>query len=683
MIKTLFLTVIMQFIVALIFSISNCTKDDEKSINNLSDTTIDTSTDDHVIQCELKGSTVKLTCPHIYLTTILLDEDTAWIGTYGSNLIKYSLSSGTYSKIEFYDESAVDYIDEPSVLVSPKIIDSNGNKWINVGGDLYSVKGDKIERAPITVRDMVKDEQKLIWAINYSDSKSVDDRLIFYRQIDNEWKPFKFNDKQNPLTSFSKIYIKDSADIWIAGSTTCAAIANFNGSDWTLYDAEHNPFDNNIVIRDIVEDDNGQVLFGMYSGIMIFDGEKWKTVNLPPTKNIEVPPSNEIYSFYKYDDTLWIISGQGIGCIKDSTWIEMNLTWPYKEVYIKYYDKYVLIKDNNSTLWCVTPPCSTSECMANGRFNSCYLISSQSVIKIIINPLRPCVSFPINITCLQIDKNGNKWIGTASKGLLVLKGDSIQSLNAEKGYFSSDTVSCICLDSSGVIWVATKNLLFSLNSDGDQFTSYPIPLTNISSISAWSGSRIFVCGTGGVVELNGEVQKIYSMNNSALTTDAITTGAVDKNGTLFVGTDRGGMCVLNDTQWTVYNQYNSSFNGNKITEITVDQNNVKWVVTSKVIYTFDNDTFSRPSYVNEIVADYADFSGVVSFSVGEDSTIWLGFGKDKEYIKNWYISGRLYKIKGKMSYGMARDYVPHVIVIKSPSELLLGTSQTVEYFTVN
>ena len=137
------------------------------------------------------------------------------------------------------------------------------------------------------------------------------------------------------------------------------------------------------------------------------------------------------------------------------------------------------------------------------------------------------------------DHTGTMWVGTAAHGVLRIRADAnpataTQQLSAADG-LSSDDIRALFEDRDGNIWVGTGAGL-------DRLTARRIRQVEQSfyglAIEATPDGRVWVATSNGLLEYAGDTPRRYD-SSDGLPSQSIRTLFTDRNGTLWIGTDRG------------------------------------------------------------------------------------------------------------------------------------------------
>lgn len=183
-------------------------------------------------------------------------------------------------------------------------------------------------------------------------------------------------------------------------------------------------------------------------------------------------------------------------------------------------------------------------------------------------------SFPINASTaiyqLAIDQNNNKWfvIGGQTGGIYVFnEGNDFNNTNDDKwreittanSNLPSNTINCIEVDNNGDVWVGTSSgpIVFECGSDifdsnckgtrviveQDGFGAYLLETENIKIITIDGGNRKWFGTDNGIFVQSDDVKtQVYKFDekNSPLPSNSITSMAINpNNGEVWIGTTKG------------------------------------------------------------------------------------------------------------------------------------------------
>jgi|GEM_PF-2662513 len=247
-----------------------------------------------------------------------------------------------------------------------------------------------------------------------------------------------------------------------------------------------------------------------------------------------------------------------------------------------------------------------------------------------------------NISDVDMDGAGTKWIGTDGGGLVSLNNGNWSVYNAGNSDFEYNSVTQVEVDDEGVVWFATvqtggflgggsnegiisydgstfEHHSFSENSDGDQLPDGRIDvLTFDGSGDLWIGT-----GQAGLVKYDRTDFTVYNSSNSELLVndiDAITS-AGDELIWVGGGGIGAGLYRFDGSSWEVYTENNSEILDDWVQTIAIDDQGNKWIGTqARGMAMFDGSTFQSYRHGN---------SGVLSDNVNQihidsEGTFWVG-----------------------------------------------------------
>jgi hypothetical protein len=229
-----------------------------------------------------------------------------------------------------------------------------------------------------------------------------------------------------------------------------------------------------------------------------------------------------------------------------------------------------------------------------------------------------------NVTCITIDNNGNKWIGTGG-GLARFDGTNWTVYNTQNSGLPSNGVTCITIDNNGNKWIGTGGGLARF--DGTNWTVYNtqnsgLPDDYVRCIAIDNnGDKWIGTNWGGLARFDGTNWMVYNTQNSGLPSDDVRSIAIDNNGDKWIGTHGGGLARFDGTNWTVYNTQNSGLPDNYVTSITIDNNGDKWIGIGGGLARFDGTNWTVYNTQNSVIPSNAiydlqiDNAGVI---------LWVG-----------------------------------------------------------
>jgi ligand-binding sensor domain-containing protein/signal transduction histidine kinase len=249
---------------------------------------------------------------------------------------------------------------------------------------------------------------------------------------------------------------------------------------------------------------------------------------------------------------------------------------------------------------------------------------------------RPFLKIPsLNNTAvrdIRQDQRDNLWF-TAAAGMIRFDGADYQ-------IFPAEDVSAFLLDSRQRVWIASwSNGLYRYDKDGQRIQykmkdgllsnhiSWVLESTNGSTWFGFKGG-VPESGTeniprGGIGRYDGSALKNFSTEDGLLS-EFITDALVDKEGKLWLATDKGLMrCSFEDslklTPFTQAEGLISSY----ITAIFLDASGNLWIGTDKGVSRYDGVNFQNIS-----LKEYLSFGSIENFFQESRGNLWFISTKD-------------------------------------------------------
>lgn len=151
-----------------------------------------------------------------------------------------------------------------------------------------------------------------------------------------------------------------------------------------------------------------------------------------------------------------------------------------------------------------------------------------------------------NLSCIAIDNNNNKWIGTLDKGLVKFDETNFYNFNATNSGIPSNRILTISVDSQNKIWVGTSD---------------------------------------GLAVFDGNTWLVYNKTNSGLRSNEILSVKFDNNGIVWIGAYTG-LYKFDGSNWT---RYNDAANTIWVNDLELDNGNV-WIATTSGIVKLVNNS---------------------------------------------------------------------------------------------
>lgn len=267
-----------------------------------------------------------------------------------------------------------------------------------------------------------------------------------------------------------------------------------------------------------------------------------------------------------------------------------------------------------------------------------------------------------DIWSIEVDKKGNKWIGTGKKGLIKFDGEKWKNFNRDNSLIKGSFINPIYSDSKNNLWLTHSKPDALLRFDGEKWKQLlksetklrqsPIKITEKNGI-------IYLGGFNELVKYDGISWQIINLPKGNYTIRAIavdndetiaighnngllirknlrwTTYRISKsenklqnyvrslkflnNGKLFIGyggNADGGFSILKNSNWVHYNKDNSKLSNNMVRDIEIDRNGTFWLATNDGLNKVDKDGLITPIFFYEehnvtMIADIAIEGNIV------------------------------------------------------------------------
>ena len=453
-------------------------------------------------------------------------------------------------------------------------------------------------------------------------------------------------DKSNSALNrnyLTDLVVDSSNNKWVVQLNNGLAMFNEETKIWKTYDTLNSALPDNGVLC-ITVDKEGLLWIGSRKGLSSFDGINWQTYN---AENSDLPKSGVSKIAVDKNNYLWIISSEfdlhnrGDKLVKfdgnEFTIIDFAKDFPKlenKSFYAIWIDdldrKWVSAFDE--LLWYENEKWNVMDRYATQIFFSCIgEIKSDGKDIVICSSMGGMIRYngnkfmvqnrdnsflPNDISTFALDKLGNKWIGTQSKGVILHNPNSIQYENKKKNKYPVILLVTIYWLISGTYINAQNNWLNFTNTD------------NVNDV-VFQGDFVWVGTSGGLIKLNqitGE-QIFYCRANSGLPANGISTLCFDNDDNLWVGTFNDGLAKFDGVNWQVFNEENSPLRYNSILTLTCDKNGILWIGTKMGLNRFINGNL-----VNDL-----EVQGILRFiEVADSGIVFLSFTNGIYSLSNNY-----------------------------------------------
>jgi ligand-binding sensor domain-containing protein len=276
-----------------------------------------------------------------------------------------------------------------------------------------------------------------------------------------------------------------------------------------------------------------------------------------------------------------------------------------------------------------------------------------------------------HIRSLALDSSGYLWIGTQYSGIGKFNGNNCQVFNTTNSNLPHDQWNtAIAIDPKGKIWIGS--LMFLTIVDGAIWKSYETgnPLSAYFSINdikfAKNGDQ-WIAASWGLGKFAGDslIQGYAEIKKEILSL------AVDKNDTLWIGTNGSGLMKFNGQNYTVFDTSNSDIPGNIIHDMKFDANGYLWLATENGLVKFDGSNWIIYNSQNSGLPT----NFIYRIEIDKDDIIWIGtIGKG--LIKFDGVNWKKYNLSNSLV--PSSNYISS-IAIDANDNVWLGTSALIKY----
>lgn len=236
------------------------------------------------------------------------------------------------------------------------------------------------------------------------------------------------------------------------------------------------------------------------------------------------------------------------------------------------------------------------------------------------------------ISSIEIDKDGNKWIGTCGgyyqktgMGVAKFDGTNWTIYDTSNSDLPCNVISEIAIDKNNKKWFCTyKGLACYDDVNWQSFDSLNSVLGNyypMLTIAIGKNNEIILGSNGVVVEYDGNSWTIFDSTSSDYLLNAIINDvAVDKLGNKWIGTESNGLIRI-DTNSVIERISDSTGIPLNITSITIDSLGVKWIGTiNNGVIKYDDITWTFYNIYNSKLPSHK----INTIEVDLNNSIWFG-----------------------------------------------------------
>ncbi len=392
------------------------------------------------------------------------------------------------------------------------------------------------------------------------------------------------------LSQFDKIYINElyiakDGSIWIG--TNSNGFFLFRDNKITNFNQQLNL--SGAIVHEFAEDTKGNIYIGCESShLYIYKDEKISQISSEMTSGI--------FAINITSDKIWLGCGNGLFTLEDNK-ISRFGKLDVGAVNDIISDKYGLWLGTYTGL--------------HRYFTSTGELQSYTEKQ----------GFPNNIIRrIVYDKNGNLWVATYRKGIVLLSEGEVMSYSAKEG-MSSDIAASIIEYKDGEYWMGIekgeinilKNKRIVKHKASEQF-----PKTRLKSLYKDSKDNVWVSTYGALIKVKDDNVKIFN-KSTGLPGDLVRLTYEDKKGQLWIGTRTSGLHIFENDVVVETIDTKNGLSSNYVMCISEDRKGKLYVGTKSGINIIEN---------NKVIKKYSIENGLASnliFNIYADSTntIWV------------------------------------------------------------
>jgi transcriptional regulator with GAF, ATPase, and Fis domain/ligand-binding sensor domain-containing protein len=458
------------------------------------------------------------------------------------------------------------------------------------------------------------------------------------------------------------------------------------------------------IVNAIIQDNQGFLWFGTQDGLNKYDGYRFKIFKAQPGDSTALSSNNIIALFLDHEGIIWIATNGG----------GLNKFDPATEQFTSYQHNpndsssigsdlvYSICEDRYHNLWVGT---------SGGGLN--YFDRKHGTFTRYKKEENNKFSLSSNyITGLFCDKSGTLWIGTRGSGLNKLIKPSADDPPVFVHYrhdpeipttISSNYISHIVQDSSGVLWIGTYNKglnrldLSSLKSSkqpvfqhynvenglsGDMINALHIDRENKLWVGTESNGLSIVPLDRNDQENSAVIYRHNPKDHTSLSSDRIYSIFEDQTGIVWIGTFGGGLNKL-DKYRKKFQHYHhnpsdkNSLNNNLIWALMEDSKGILWAGTNGGgLNRFDRKRNVFTHYIHDKNNNYSISSNIVKSLYQDDfKRLWIGTvgGGLNQLISENPPRFKHYKVDTTKTEGINNNYI-NVLCGSTDGSLWIGTN---------
>jgi len=184
------------------------------------------------------------------------------------------------------------------------------------------------------------------------------------------------------------------------------------------------------------------------------------------------------------------------------------------------------------------------------------------------------------LTCVTVDNNNVKWIGTSNIGIISFNENQFINFNTSNSLILSSYVNCLAVNNDNSVWIGTNNgLSILINGTWTNFThnNSDLPNDNVNSIIFDVNGNAWIGTNNGFSKFDGSTWQNYNYASSSFEYLWVTDLALDQSGNLWIGSNNFGILKFDGNYFTEFQESAYNFLTNRITSLDVDNLDRLWV----------------------------------------------------------------------------------------------------------
>ena len=323
-------------------------------------------------------------------------------------------------------------------------------------------------------------------------------------------------------------------------------------------------------ITDIMQDNDGYMYFGTYSGLLRFDGVEFISMNRIYNEKYQFLSART--TFQDSRNHIWIGSNdEGVTCIKDNGEI---LCYTVKEG-LPNNSIRAICEDKNNFIWI-------------GTASGIMCVNRQYILEYLVGFDELPNNNHFSLTQLYCDTAGRMWIVTQTDNVYCYTGGKIEKGNMIKS-FENPVVTTVTQDSSGNFWFGVEpHYVVKVTPDSE--TVYDVGHGNqkgtaVTGIFQDSSKNMWFALDNGITVLHDGVLS-YVETGDFLADDRVNQIMEDREKNIWVALDRGGIQKIS------YSKFQTTSMESTVNAIAQDTfRKVIWIACDNGLYCYKDNSF--------------------------------------------------------------------------------------------